>query len=993
LLACATLGGVTVQAAPLPANAEFGQYSFDTFGPEVGLPQTNVTAVCQSRDGYLWVGTEAGLGRFDGVRFVAFTRSNTPALLANQSVRRLFEAADGSLWIGTESGVLRECDGAFENVGLGGIIVTAIAQDRSGHLWFGTENCGLYRYADGRFAPVTAELVPSTASIRALFVDSRDRLWVGVAHSPGVVVREGETFTRHDVGGRESRETFAIAEWPVGTLWFGCTRGLFRMRDGIVSRCDDGSELVNPQVTDLQPARGGGLWLVTGRVVRITSAEPFACVTLPRLPIATARTAIEDREGNVWVTAQFDGLVRARRTFYRMISVEDGLPGAVTKSVAQDTAGNLWVAIQNHGIARITPAGEVVVSAREQGLPSRDPLCLFVASDGTMWSGYSAGLVSVRDGRIDTHAEFRSVRVVFEDRSGTMWFGNDDALLMKRPGGTIQPVDLTRSPTMIHAITQAPDGAIYVATSPGGLFRLKEGQTKSYPQIDGVVAIGVRALYVDTDNRIWVGVKGRGLGVVDGDVWLNPDALANAVTDHVSAIVEDQHGQLWLGTPSGIMWGSKAQLLAAARGYESPRLRLAGMEDGARAMPASSHSQPIVWRSNTGTLLFATRRGVLEIDPDHVPSNPVTPTVHIEQVVIDGQSFNAHGPIELPPQVRQVAIEYTALSFVASARVGFRYRLEGYDRDWIEAGPQRTATYANLPAGRYVFHVIACNSDGEWNRVGDSLVIHQIPHFYQTWWFAALVGLAIVLAIVAAVRWSRRRLERELERMEQKQMLERERRRIARHLHDDLGANLTEIGLFAAAARDRVSEPNSDLDELTDRVRGLAGSLDAIVWTTNPANDSLDHVATYICEYFQGLFARSVIRCRVDIDGDMPAYPLTPDQRTNLFLSAKEAMNNVLKHSGATEVWLRMRMEGERFQLCIEDNGHGFDPAALEHRRRNGLQNMRSRMEELAGTFSIETTPGRRTVVVISLSFAGKIPLSAAAEAHRNGAAHLPPKS
>jgi signal transduction histidine kinase len=732
---------------------------------------------------------------------------------------------------------------------------------------------------------------------------------------------------------------------------------------------------------------------VAGRVVHITATDPLVCAALPRLPVATARTALEDREGNLWVTAQFDGLVRARSTFYRVIATEDGLPGAVIKSVAQDAEGNHWVAIQSHGIARMTPEGEVAVWAREHGFPSRDPLSIYASTDGTIWSGYTAGLVAWREGRVELHPEYRSVRVIFEDREGTMWFGNDDALWKMSAGGAFQRVDLTGSPTMVHAITQGADGAIYVATSPGGLFQLKDGRSRPYANLSDGVATGVRALYVDADGRIWVGVKGRGLGVLIGEEWLNPDAMADAVTDHVSAIIEDRHGQLWLGTPSGIMWGSKAQLLAAARGREPPRLRLAGLEDGARSMPVSSHSQPTVWRSNTGTLLFATRRGVLEIDPDHVPSNPVSPVVHVEQVIVDGQPADVHRPVELSPQARQLAIEYTALSFVASARVGFRYRLEGYDRDWVDAGTRRVATYANLPSGHYVFRVIACNSDGQWNRVGDSIAIHQIPHFYETWWFAVLVCVAIVLAIFGAVRWSQRRLERELERMEQKQMLERERRRIARHLHDDLGANLTEIGLFAAAARNRTAQPNTDLDELSDRVRGLVGSLDAIVWTTNPANDSLDHVATYICEYFQSLFARSVIRCRVDIAGDMPAYPLTPEQRTNLFLSAKEAMNNVLKHSGASQVWLRMRMEEERFWLCIEDNGQGFDPAALENRRRNGLQNMRSRMEELAGTFSIETTPGRRTAVVISLSFAGKSPIPAPVETHRNGASHLPPNS
>jgi signal transduction histidine kinase len=423
-----------------------------------------------------------------------------------------------------------------------------------------------------------------------------------------------------------------------------------------------------------------------------------------------------------------------------------------------------------------------------------------------------------------------------------------------------------------------------------------------------------------------------------------------------------------------------------------PRLRLAGMSDGFRGTPASSSSQPAVWKSDRHTLLFATRRGVLEINPESTPPNQIAPPVHIEQIIVDGRQMQRPDQIELAAGVRQLAIEYTALSFVESRRVSFRYKLEGYDSDWIEAGTRRLATYANLPSGRYVFRVIASNSDGQWNEIGDSVRIRQIPSFYETWWFAALCGLAICLVGFGLFRWSRHRLERELEKMEQKHLIERERRRIAKNLHDDLGADLTEIGLFAEAARSLSTQPEATgyMVGLSNRVRGLVGSLDAIVWATNPANDSLDQVATYICEYFQSLFSRSSIRCRVDVAGDMPPYPLTPEERTNFFLTAKEAMNNVLKHSGATQVWLRMKMEGDRFWLSIEDNGRSFDPVTLENLHRNGLHNMRSRIEELSGTFDIETTPGQRTCVIISVSFAGKKPL---AEADRNGAHPTPPLS
>jgi signal transduction histidine kinase/ligand-binding sensor domain-containing protein len=969
-------------ACALPiATALPDQYVFDTFGSEFGLPQTNVTAVCQTRDGYLWVGTEGGLGRFDGVRFVAFKRSNTPAFVPNQSIRRLFEDAAGALWIGTESGVVRYREGKFEPAGLAGMIITGMAQDRTGRMWFGTEGHGVCTIDRGEVHSFAGDPAMLGANVRTVFVDSTNRVWIGFAHAAGALCFENGRFRYQAVGGAESRETFAIAEWPRGTLWFGTGRGLYRLADGGTVRVDRKNDLSNPQITDLQPAREGGLWVVAGSVMRLTDPESFGYAPVAQLPVSAPRSVIEDREGNLWVCAQFDGLVRARRTFYQLLNGTDGLPGNVVKAVSVDRAGNRWLAIQSHGVVRVAPDGAVTVLDREQGMPSQDPLSVCAADDGTVWAAFSTGLAAWRGTRTEVYPQYRSVRILFEDRAGGLWFGNDEALWLRRDGA-IARVALGRAPSVVNAIGEGPDGAVYVAASSGGLFRVKSGTATCLGDGNGTLSGSVRALYVDGDGRIWIGSKGRGLGVwVDGR-WFNPDALADAVTDHVSAIAEDTHGQLWLGTPSGIVWGPKQELLAAARGERPvPRLRLAGTEDGFRVTAASSHSQPTVAR-NGRTLVFATRRGVLAIDPDDVPRNQVPPPVNIERIVVDGRAVPLAGRLELAPDVRQLAIEYTALSFVSSARAAFRYKLEGYDRDWVEAGTRRLASYANLPAGEYVFHVIACNSDGQWNLIGASVRIRQIPHFYHTGWFAALVAVLVVASGLGAVRWSRRRLERELERMEQKQMLERERRRIARHLHDDLGASLTEIGLFAEAARRRALQPDAtdDLLQLSSRVRGVVGSLDAIVWATNPANDSLDHVATYICEYFQSLFSRSTIRCRVDVGGDMPAYPLTPEQRTDLFLTAKEAMNNILKHSGAASAWLRMKMEAGRFELTLEDDGCGFDRATAAA-GRNGVGNMRSRMEEIGGSFAIEPRPGGGARVAIALSFAGKSPRAARADA------------
>jgi signal transduction histidine kinase/ligand-binding sensor domain-containing protein len=955
---------------------EKGQYLVDTFGTDLGLPQTNVVTALQTRDGYLWVGTEGGLGRFDGTRFVAFRTWNTPAFLSH-SIRCLFEDRDGSLWIGSERGLVRYRAGVFEHMGLPDLVVVALAQDRSGRIWIGTNGQGLVSFQGGQFRYHADDPAMPASAVRCLLVDSEDRLWVGFEKKPGVVCREEGRFQFYDGQGALDGEIYTICEHPRGTLWFGGRRGLARRRGGEFQIYRREAGLLSAQITDVRPALGGGLWVVASVLHKVTDLDRVVCVPISRIPTENARTVCEDREGNVWLCAQADGLIRVRHTYYRTLSMEDGLPGNTIKALSQDKDGNLWMAVQRYGVVRAAPDGAITVYAEKEGLPMHDPLSVCAARDGTVWVSSRQTLCSWRDGKWQVFPKFSGVRVMFEDRQGNMWFGSEERLLMRDSSGRFTSVKIaSREITSVHTLAGDDSGALYVGTAPGSILKVKAGEVTLLKEGIGMPTGSVRAMYVDREERIWIGMKGRGLGVLAGGHWFNADALVEAVKDHVSAIAEDEHGQLWLGTPAGIMWAPKEELFAAARGTRATlAMRISATADGARAMSASSGTQPAVARSRSGEFLFATRSGVLMIDPDNVPPNGVAPPVHIEKVMVDGRPQPSSTHVVLSPATRQLSIEYTALSFVQPGRMLFKYKLEGYDADWVDAGARRLATYTNLPSGRYVFRVKACNSDGVWNERGDQIEIVRAPHFYETGWFFGVCAVVVAALAAAWHRWSHRQLKQAVVRLEQKQTMEKERRRIAKNLHDDLGANLTEIGLFAETARRKANSPEAikDMAFLSERVRGLAESLDAVVWAVNPANDSLHRLSAYICGLFQDLFRLSPIRCRLDVVEELPAIPLTPEERSNLFLTAKEAINNILKHSGATEAWLRIRMDGEHFHLVIEDDGRGFDPASPDRANRNGLANMRSRIAELNGVFTIRSAPGQGTVLTISIHFAGRL--------------------
>lgn len=970
------VGGSTACAAPGWSREASAQYSFNTFGRELGLPGTVVSVAVQTRDGYLWVGTPAGLGRFDGVRFVGFHPSNIPAL-PSDLIHCLREDRAGTLWIGTGKGLVRYRDGHFAATELTGVAVRALAEDREGNVWAGTLGHGVHVFRGDRMERFRADSIPADGRVRALFVDSADRVWVALEKSRGVLRSESGAIRSFDAGDASFSEILSICEHPRGTLWFGTQRnGLFRLVGDELTHFGAADGVTGKPIFDIQRARDGGLWLAAGVLQHVRDPARVAVTSISGLPNENVRAVCEDSEGGVWLCASAEGLTRMHETQYRLISSDDGLPGNNVKTVSEDRAGNLWLAVQGEGVVQVI-AGDGVISERSPaGFPGPDPAVVFPARDGSVWAGTNSHLWVRREGAWKQYSDLRFVRGLYEDRQGAMWVGTESTGVFRHEQGQFSEVKTSAGGSIRFATSfgEAADGTMVIGTWRSGIYEMRAGGTTVHDHAHGLPSDEVRAVYSDDEKRLWVGFSGRGLAVFDGGRWLNPDLLTQALGGQVSAIAEDERGRLWLGTLAGVVWAQKDELLAWMRdGTSAAPIHALAVGDKTRAIPVWSGGQPVVWRTAAGNLLFATRRGVVAVDPRRAAFNRVPPPVHVERVFVDRRAVDPTAAVRMPAGVRSLTIDYTALSFVQPARVRFSYKLAGYDAGWVDAGARRTAYYNRLPPGEYSFQVRACNSDGVWNTAGAQVAVIQLPHFYETRWFYALFVAGAGLLGWSLYRWSHRQLRFRLERLEHEHAMENERRRIAQDLHDDLGASLTEIGLFAEAAR-RTATPEArpQMYFLSERVRTLVGSLDAIVWAVNPANDSLDQLVAYVGEIFQELFRHSGIRCRLEIAADIPRYALTAEERSNLFLTAKEAMNNILKHSGATEAWLRIAMVGGELRLRIADNGRGFDPAAPAAVEGNGLANMRARLQRMRGTIGLRSIPGQGTEIEIVVSFAGR---------------------
>lgn len=975
-LLCALLGRGDEGAPPWHAK-DVVQYSFESHGLELGLPGTVVTAAIQTRDGYLWVATPSGLGRFDGVRFTGFAAADTPGL-PSDLIHCLREDRQGALWIGTEKGLTRWVDGRFTQVGFDNNSVRALAEDDAGNLWVGTWGEGVFALRAGRPEPFRPEGMPADLRVRALFVDSGGQVWIAPDKARGLLRADRRgALKSFDGGAAALGEVLTIGELPKGTLWFGTKRdGLFRLKDENLARYGAEEGIGNTPVYEIRVGRAGGLWLAAGNLFRATADEEPKFVPIPGLPNRNIQAVGEDREGGVWLCAGAEGLTRMRELPYRLLSARQGLPTDNVKNVSEDARGGLWLATQGAGVVRVGRDGAVNLQRGNGGPPDGDPAVVYAARDGSVWAGASSRLWVRRDGEWRQFSELRSVRGLHEDRAGVMWIGTETDGLFRHDQGRITEVRTAAGGRVPFATSfaEAADGTMIVGTWRSGIWKVGAGTATALEWAEGLATAEIRAVHADREGRVWAGLNHRGLVVWENGRSLNPPALIKALGSNVSAIIEEESGRVWLGTLAGLVWARKDELLAWMRApVSAPPIHAMPVGDETGIIPVWSGAQPVVWRAASGDLLFATRRGVLAIDAARVTLGAVVPPVHVERVYVDRHAVEAKGPVSLPPGARSLAIEYAAPSFVQAERVLFRYKLEGYDADWVDATTRRAAFYGSLPPGRYMFRVRACNSDGVWNETGASVAVVQQPYFYETAWFAWLLAGIAAAAAWGFYRWSNRRLRQKVERLERERAMDNERRRIAQDLHDDLGASLTEIGLFADATR-RTAPPaaQAGLDYLAQRARALVGSLDAIVWSVNPANDSLDHLVMYIGELFQELFRSSAIRGRMDVPPGIPRLPLTAEERSDIFLTTKEAMNNILKHSGATEAGLRVRMEGEVLRIELRDNGRGFDPATGAAAGGNGLANMLARIARARGTLEWRTAPGQGTEIVVVVSFAGR---------------------
>jgi ligand-binding sensor domain-containing protein len=610
---------------------------------------------------------------------------------------------------------------------------------------------------------------------------------------------------------------------------------------------------------------GNGLFYVTpeGRFQRFTTEQG--------LPGDRVWAWFQGREGDVWLGVDRGGLARLRERRFQVIGMATGLPARAALSVCEDESGTMWFGTSGGGLCRWS-GGQLESFPVGSDASANFVFSVYPQRGQGLWLSAAAGedLFVFREGQVQRGPwEVHGVKAILADRTGRVWIGHKAGLNWWSPSGRRAfRASEGMTASAVRALVENKDGTVWCGNDEGALYCCAPDHLEVFRPVDALAEQPILCLLADGDGTLWAGTFRGGLLRFKEGRFGRVTAEQGLPSDVISQILEDGQGRLWLGTEQGICRVTRTSLQAClegkARGVECQTY---GRLDGLPTLECAGNYQPACWRAHDGRLWFATVKGMVSVKPDELKMNPVPPQVAIEEFRVDGERLALNsGRLAVPPGRRQFEFSYTGLSFIVPDKVRFRYRLEGLGADWVEAGTRRVAQYDYLRPGNYQFRVRACNNDGVWNEEGSAIAFSVLPHFYETWWFLTLTGLG-VLGWVAALVWAAtsRKYRLALARLEQQHALERDRARIAKDIHDDLGAGLTQITLLSELARREPPEQaGTHLERISDSARKMTRAMDEIVWAVDPQHDTVSGLMDYVSAFAEDFLQVAGIRCRMD---------------------------------------------------------------------------------------------------------------------------------
>jgi len=933
----AALIGLFANAAMVWALSSEGSaiYSHQTWRTEDGLPQNSVHSILETSDGYLWFATEGGLARFDGLKFAVFDSENTPELRSN-NIRALLETKDNSFWIATADGVSRLKNGSFR-------------------------------------AFTTRDGLPDNDVLSLQQNGSGD---VEATTSDGIAVFRNERFIRREADSETLLSGLSRVNRQVqlkdreGRLWVGTSDGLFLSQKGQIQTIALRPFLRSARVTALSEDRSGVIWIgteagaarfVNGTLYPIASPEP--------LSQGLILSFFEDRDGDMWVGTDLNGVTVLRDQRFRSVGRFEGIPEGLIRCVFADATGTLWAGTNGNGLRRFD--GKKFSSVTTSNGLSSDVI-LSIGSDtrNDLLVGTPDGLNIIHQGHVRwlTSADGLPddlIRSIYKDADGSIWLGTRRGLAHYNEGRVTNYTTADGlASDLVGAVLRGQNGCLWVGTLKG-LTCLRNNKVDRALVFSVLAQDPITALFQDSEGILWIGTEANGLACVRGaSAFQFSSSLGLPRT--ISGVVEDAQRQLWLTSPHGLYRVDKAALNAYARGQHTDVSVVSyGTADGLPVNDFGGGGHPTVWRDEQNTLWFPSARGIVSINTHNADPIQVTPRVSIEGVIADDRHLDPSRMVKLAPGLARLSFEYTGFNFAAPHQIQFRYRLDGFDKSWVEAGRRRTAYYTNLTPGNYRFRLAARNEDGRWSSEAATLSFELQPRFYQTRLFSLVTFMIVAGIAYALYLWRVNRVRTQF------YAVIAERNRIAREIHDTLAQGLVGISVQLQLIKRLIPSSKQSAEEVLDSTQELVqNSLNEArraIWNLRFDSGVEEDLPSRLSKAIRQAVQNRPLKVKLEVSGIYRRLPSRIEDE--VIRIGQEAVTNVVRHANATRLDIRLIFGATKAEMNISDDGQGF---ASQDRVKGadqhfGLRGMRERAAGINGKLSLTSSIGRGTQICLEL--------------------------